>query len=281
MLRASVAPDEVTYIGVLCACTHAGMVDEGRDFFVKMITDHNIEPNVSHYGCMIDLLGRAGQLREAQEMISNIPMKANSIVWGALLGECRVHKDADLAKMAAKRLLELEPESGAVYVLLSNIYAACNRLHDVRSIQKMMMNKGIKKTPGCSLTEVSGAIHEFVAGDRGHSCSDEIYSKLDEMTQDLKFAGYVPDMSEVFLDVGEEEKESALYQHSEKLAIAFGLINYGPGTTIRIVKNLRMCVDYHQAAKFMSRLYEREVIVRDRTRFHHFRHGTCSCKDYW
>ncbi|KAL5729483.1 putative pentatricopeptide repeat-containing protein [Ranunculus cassubicifolius] len=281
MLMASVAPDEVTYIGALCACTHAGMVDEGRELFVQMISEHGIEPNVSHYGCMVDLLGRAGELKEAQELINNMPMKPNSIVWGALLGACRVHKDAELAEMAARKILELEPENGAVYVLLSNLYAACNRLDDMHRIRKLMTDKGIKKTPGCSLIEMNGAVHEFVAGDRSHSCSDKIYSKLDEMSQDLKLAGYVPNTSVALLDVGEEEKQTSLYQHSEKLAIAFGLISSEPKVTIRIVKNLRICVDCHQAAKLISRLYDRELIVRDRTRFHHFRHGLCSCKDYW
>ncbi|KAF6167247.1 hypothetical protein GIB67_043108 [Kingdonia uniflora] len=281
MLIASVEPDEVTYIGVLCACTHVGMVDKGRDFFSSMTTDHGLVPNVAHYGCMVDLLGRAGELGEAKQVISDMPMKPNSIVWGALLGACRVHKDAELAEIAAEHLLELEPLNGAVYVLLSNIYAACNRWEDVRKVRKMMMDRGIKKSPGCSLIEMNGVIHEFVAGDISHSQAVDIYLKLGEMANTLKFAGYIPDTSEVFLDIGEEQKETALYQHSEKLAIAFGLISTNPGVTIRIVKNLRMCGDCHNAAKLISKLYERELVVRDRTRFHHFRQGSCSCKDYW
>ncbi|XP_010254277.1 PREDICTED: putative pentatricopeptide repeat-containing protein At3g15930 [Nelumbo nucifera] len=281
MLRSSVKPDEVTYIGVLCACTHGGLVDKGRELFSRMTTFHGIEPNVTHYGCMVDLLGRAGHLIEAQELIKNMPMKPNSIVWGALLGACRVHKDAELAEIAVKHLLELEPENGAVYVLLSNIYAACNRWGDVREVRKMMMDRKIKKTPGCSLIEMNGVVHEFVAGDQSHPQSSEIYSKLDKMAQDLKLAGYVPNTTEVFLDIGEEEKENALHQHSEKLAIAFGMISSPPGATIRITKNLRMCIDCHHVAKLISRLYDRKLIVRDKTRFHHFRQGFCSCKDYW
>lgn len=281
MLKASITPDEVTYIGVLCACTHSGMVDKGKKFFARMTTQHGIEPNVAHYGCMVDLLGRAGHLKEAHEVIKNMPVKPNSIVWGSLLGACRVHRDEETAEMAAQQILELEPENGAVYVLLCNIYAACNRWEKLHEVRKLMMDRGIKKTPGCSLIEMNGSVHEFVAGDQVHPQSKEIYSKLDEMSVDLKFAGYSPDTSEVFLDIGEEEKESAVYRHSEKLAIAFGLISSGPGVTIRIVKNLRMCVDCHYVAKLVSKVYNREVIVRDRTRFHHFRHGSCSCKDYW
>ncbi|PSS07526.1 Pentatricopeptide repeat-containing protein [Actinidia chinensis var. chinensis] len=281
MLSASITPDEVTYIGVLCACTHTGMVDEGRKFFSSMTTEHGIEPNVAHYGCMVDLLGRAGHLREAYELIKNMPMKPNSMVWGALLGACRVHKNVEMAEMAAKQLLQLEPENSAVYVLLCNIYAVCNRWENLREVRNMMMDKGIKKTPGCSLIEMNGMVHEFVAGDRSHPQSEEIFSKLEQMIEDLNFSGYIPNTLELSLDIGEEEKESALNRQSEKLAIAFGLISSEPGVTIRIVKNLRMCVDCHLVAKLVSRMYNREVIVRDRTRFHHFRYGSCSCKDYW
>lgn len=281
MLEASIIPDEITYIGVLCACTHAGLVDEGRKFFARMTAQHGIGPNVVHYGCMVDLLGRAGHLREAHKVIMKMPIRPNSIVWGALLGACRVHRDAKMAEMAAKELLEVEPENGAVYSMLCNIYAACNRWENLRELRKVMMDKGIKKTPGCSLIEMNGSVHEFVAGDKSHPQCEQIYAKLVVIREDLKFAGYKPDISEVFLDIGEEDKECAVYQHSEKLAIAFGLINSGPGITIRIVKNLRMCVDCHHVAKLVSKVYNREVIVRDRTRFHHFRHGLCSCKDYW
>ncbi|XVF26539.1 hypothetical protein REPUB_Repub14bG0026000 [Reevesia pubescens] len=281
MLRASIKPDEITYIGVLCACTHTGMVDVGRKFFASMTTEHGVEPNVAHYGCMVDLLGRAGHLQEACEVIKNMPMKPNSIVWGALLGACRVHKDVEIAEMAAKQILELDPQNGAVYVLLCNIYASCKRWDSLHELRELMMNRGIKKTPGCSLIEMNGVVHEFLAGDQSHPQSKEIYLKLDKMTRDLKLAGYSPDTSEVFLDIGEEDKESTLYRHSEKLALSFGLISSGPGVTIRIVKNLRMCVDCHRLAKLVSKLYDREVIVRDRTRFHHFMLGSCSCKDYW
>lgn len=281
MLKTSIAPDEITCIGVLCACTHSGMVDRGRKFFTSMITQHRIEPNVTHYGCMVDLFGRAGYLQEAYEVIQNMPMRPNSAVWGALLGACRLHKNAELAEIAATKIIELEPENGSVYVLLCNIYAACNKWENLRGLRQMMMNRGIKKTPGCSLIEVNGIVHEFVAGDQSHPQSKEIYTKLDKIIRRLKFAGYSPDTSEVFLDMGEEEKENALFRHSEKLAMVFGLISSPTAAAIRIVKNLRICVDCHRMVKLVSEVYSREIIVRDRTRFHHFKHGTCSCKDYW
>ncbi|KAG0536287.1 hypothetical protein BDA96_03G050500 [Sorghum bicolor] len=281
MIRVSETPDEVTFIGVLTACTHAGLVDKGREFFLSMIEAYNIAPNVVHYGCIIDLLGRAGKITEALDTIDQMPMTPNSTIWGTLLAACRVHGNSEIGELVAERLLELDPENSMVYILLSNIYAKCNRWEDVRRLRHAIMEKGIKKEPGCSLIEMDGIIHEFVAGDQSHPMSKEIYSKLESIISDLNNVGYFPDVTEVFVEVAEKEKKKVLYWHSEKLAIAFALLSSKPNTVIRIVKNLRMCLDCHNAIKLISRLYGREVVVRDRTRFHHFRHGFCSCKDYW
>ncbi|KAF8704809.1 hypothetical protein HU200_031047 [Digitaria exilis] len=281
MIRVSEAPDEVTFIGVLTACTHAGLVDKGREFFQSMIHSYKIAPNVVHYGCIIDLLGRAGKITEALETIDQMPMAPNSTILGSLLAACRVHGNLDIGELVAKRLLELDPENSMVYILLSNMYAKSNRWQDVRQLRQAIMEKGIKKEPGCSLIEMNGMIHEFVAGDQSHPLSKEIYSKLENVIADLKNVGYYPDITEVFVQVAEEEKHNTIYWHSEKLAIAFALLRSEPNTVIRIVKNLRMCLDCHNAIKLISRLYGREVVVRDRTHFHHFRHGFCSCKDYW
>lgn len=145
-----------------------------------------------------------------------------------------------------------------------------------------MKVSGIKKEPGCSSVEVDGIIHEFIVGDNSHPLSREIYAKLDEILAGLKSAGYVPNASHLLQFVEEEDmKEKALNLHSEKLAIAFGLIRLGPSQPIRIVKNLRVCGDCHSVAKLISKLYDRDIILRDRYRFHHFSGGICSCKDYW
>uniref|UniRef100_A0ACD5VPD1 Uncharacterized protein n=1 Tax=Avena sativa TaxID=4498 RepID=A0ACD5VPD1_AVESA len=279
MLKAFEAPDEVTFVGVLTACTHAGLVDKGRDFFLSMTGTYGVAPNVMHYGCIIDLLGRAGKLTEALETIGKMPVRPNCAIWGTLLAACRVHGNSEIGELAAENLLELDPENSMAYILLSNLYAKSNRWEDVRRLRQVIMEKGIKKEPGCSLIEMNGTIHEFVAGDRSHPMSKEIYSKLEKVLADLKNAGYVPDVTEVFVQVTEEEKQKVLYWHSEKLAVAFALLGSESGSTIRIVKNLRMCLDCHNAIKLISKLYTREVVVRDRTRFHHFRHGLCSCKE--
>jgi pentatricopeptide repeat protein len=281
MIGVSETPDEVTFIGVLTACTHAGLVDKGREFFLSMRETYNIAPNVVHYGCIIDLFGRAGKITEALDAIDQMPMTPNSTIWGTLLAACRVHGNSEIGELVTERLLQMDPENSTVYTLLSNIYAKCNRWEDVRRLRHTIMEKGIKKEPGCSLIEMNGIIHEFVAGDQSHPMSKEIYCKLESIINDLNNVGYFPDVTEVFVEVAEEEKQKVLFWHSEKLAIAFALLSSEPNTVIRIVKNLRMCLDCHNAIKLISRLYGREVVVRDRTRFHHFRHGFCSCKDYW
>lgn len=210
-----------------------------------------------------------------------MPIKANANVLGSLLGACRIHRNVDLGKRVAERLFELDPRNAAHYVLLSNIYAAAGRWDDIQNVRKMMKDRKVKKKPGCCWIEVGKRVYAFVAGDRSYPQTQEIYSKLAELSKQMKAAGYVPDMQFVLNDVDEEQKAEILGYHSEKLAIAFGLINTSPGTTIRVIKNLRVCGDCHCAIKFISRIVGREIIVRDAYRFHHFKDGKCSCGDYW
>ncbi|XP_026458369.1 pentatricopeptide repeat-containing protein At5g66520-like [Papaver somniferum] len=282
MEKEKVKPDGITFVGVLNACAHAGFIDKGLHFFDAMENVYGIEPKVEHFCCVVDLLGRAGFLNEAEQLIKAMPIQPNSAVWGALLGGCRIHGNVELGEKVGKLLLEMEPNNSGRYSLLSNIYARAGRWDDVAEIRKLMKDRGIKTTPGSSLIDLDGLIHEFVMGDASHTQSKEIHLMLDEIMEKLKTeAGYVPKTNEVLFDIDEEEKETALCHHSEKLAIAFGFLNTSPGTTIRIVKNLRVCEDCHTATKLISRVYKREIIVRDRVRFHQFRNGNCSCMDFW
>jgi len=148
-------------------------------------------------------------------------------------------------------------------------------------IRKEMKDKGIEKIPGCSLIELDGVVFEFFAEDSDHPQLREIYQKVEEMIDRIKMAGYIPNTADVRLEVDEYEKEVSVSHHSEKLAIAFGLMKLDPGATIRLSKNLRVCTDCHSATKLISKVYNREIVVRDRNRFHHFKDGTCSCNDYW
>lgn len=285
MKQENVEPNAVTFIGVLYGCSHSGLVKEGKKIFASMTDEYNITPKVEHYGCMVDLFGRANRLQEALEVIESMPMAPNVVIWGSLMSACRVHGKLELGKFAAKHILELEPDHDGALVLMSNIYARERRWNDVRNIRRAMEENNVFKEKGISRIDLNGKSHEFLIGDKRHKQSDEIYAKLDEVVNKLKLAGYVPHSGGVLVDVEEEEKKELVLWHSEKLALCFGLINKeeekGSCAVIRIVKNLRVCQDCHTFFKLVSKVYERDIIVRDRTRFHHYKDGLCSCRDYW
>ncbi|KAH9297554.1 hypothetical protein KI387_029236 [Taxus chinensis] len=274
-------PDHVSFLCVLFACSHAGLVDEGCKYFNGMSGSYSIMPVMDHYACMVDLLSRAGYLLEALIFIIKMTIKPAVIVWMCLLGACRSHKNIEIGVFTTTLLFELDPKNVAPYVLLSNIYAEMGRWGDVQKVRRLMKDKGIKKIPGCSWIEVNKIVHVFCVGDRSHPQTQEVYAKLEELSEEMRAAGYSPDSKHVLNDVEEEEKELFLCHHSEKLAIAFGLLNTSPGTAIRVVKNLRVCVACHTATKLISKIVAREIVVRDANRFHHFEQGQCSCGDYW
>lgn len=282
MQETKVKPNAVTFTNLLCACSHSGLVDEGRLFFNQMRPVYGVVPGSKHYACMVDILGRAGCLEEAVELIEKMPIVPSASVWGALLGACRIYGNVELAEMACSRLLETDSNNHGAYVLLSNIYAKAGKWDCVSRLRQHMKVSGLEKEPGCSSIEVNGIIHEFLVGDNSHPLSTEIYSKLDEIVARIKSTGYVSDESHLLQFVEEEYmKAHALNLHSEKLAIAYGLIRMEPSQPIRIVKNLRVCGDCHSVAKLISKLYNRDILLRDRYRFHHFSGGNCSCMDYW
>ncbi|KAK9265938.1 hypothetical protein L1049_003462 [Liquidambar formosana] len=282
MLKTETKPNRVTFVGVLTACSHVGMVEQGRHLFATMEECYGVSPSVDHYACMVDLLGRAGCLEEALKLIKKMPMEPHGGVWGALLGACRIHGNPDIAEIAANHLFEIEPNAIGNYILLSNIYALAGRWDDVSRIRKLMREKGLRKNPGCSWVEAKkGVIHEFFAGDMTHPKSNEIKRALEDLLDRLKEHGYLPNLSSVAYDVSDEDKKRILMTHSEKLALAFGLLSTNVGSSIRIVKNLRICEDCHSVMCGASQITGREIIVRDNMRFHHFRDGVCSCGNFW
>lgn len=281
MKNEKVEPNEVTFIGVLYACSHGGLVDEGRKIFSSMLNTYNITPKFEHYGCMVDLFGRANLLREALEVVEQMPMGPNVVIWGSLMAACRVHNELELGEFAAKRVLDIEPAHDGAHVLLSNIYAKRKRWDDVNDVRRLMREKCVYKERGCSRIELNNEIYEFLMADTYHKRADEIYAKLDEVASELQSVGYAPNISDVLVDSDEDEKRGLVLKHSEKLALCYGLISQEKGSEIRIVKNLRICEDCHAFMKLVSRVYQRNIIVRDRTRFHHYKDGVCSCKDYW
>ncbi|KAK2994700.1 hypothetical protein RJ640_029437 [Escallonia rubra] len=246
MLEDGVTPNHVTLVSVLYACNHAGLVSEAKRYFKTMKKSYGVEPTQEHYACMIDLLGRAGKLNEATDLVDKMPFETNSSVWGALLGAARIHKDVELGQRAANMLFTLEPEKSGTRVLLANIYASVGSWEDVAKVRRLMKD-----------------------------------GKLEELGDLMAKAGYVPMLEIDLHNVDNSEKEILLSYHSEKLAVAFGLIVTPPGAPIRVKKNLRVCIDCHTSFKFICKIASREIIVRDINRFHHFKDGSCSCGYYW
>ncbi|KAM0911417.1 hypothetical protein ACQ4PT_013494 [Festuca glaucescens] len=281
MEKSGVKLNDNTFIGILCSCAHTGLVKDGRRYFRNMIQLYHIIPRIEHYGCMVDMLSRAGLLQEAHQLINDMPMQANAVVWGALLGGCKIHRDTELAEHVLKQLILLEPRNSGNYVMLSNIYSKSSRWEDAAKLRLDMKAQGVEKVRAYSWVEFSGKVHEFCVGDKSHALMDQIYKKLDELGMEMKNMGYKPTTDVVMFDVEDEEKEQTLVHHSEKLAIAFCLLSTPPGEAIRVTKNLRVCTDCHTAIKLISRIAHREIIIRDNNRFHCFIDGCCSCNDYW
>ncbi|KAM7268383.1 hypothetical protein ACFE04_010549 [Oxalis oulophora] len=284
-------PDDLTLMAVLSACSHTGLVDEGRHCFYNLESVYGIVPKMEHYACVVDLLGRAGFSEEAESIIKDMPFPPNKVVLGSLLASYSAHQKVEHVEKIVQELVRTDPHNTDYHVLLSNMYALSGKSEKADLARKVLKNKGIQKLPGMSSIHVNGQVYHFSAGDKSHPQSQDIYVNLHKMIGKLRLAGYVPNTSsQVFSgskcreesNVDElEEREQALFSHSEKLAVCFGLISTRAGTPLYVFKNLRICADCHCAIKIVSKVYQREIVVRDRNRFHRFVQGSCSCSDYW
>ncbi|KAF8395426.1 hypothetical protein HHK36_019372 [Tetracentron sinense] len=281
MQQMGISPNEVTYVSVLSACSHMGLVRKGQRYFDLMIREHNVYPNILHYSCLVDILGRAGMTHEAHDLIERLPFDATASMWGSLLASCRIHGNLEVAEVAAKHLFEIEPDNAGNHILLSNIYAEKKRWVEVARARKLLKDNGVKKEMGMSWIEVKGKVHKFVVGEGNHPQIAEIFAKLEDLAAEMMKLGYKAEIEHDLHDVEEDRKEELLRHHSEKLALTFGLIESPPCAPIRIKKNLRICGDCHSFMKFASRITGRKIIVRDTNRFHHFSDGSCSCGDFW
>ncbi|KAJ8618850.1 hypothetical protein MRB53_015036 [Persea americana] len=197
MCRDKVEPDDVIFIAVLTACSHGGLVEEGLHIYDRMLREFSIEPRIEHYGCMVDLLGRAGKLEEAIGFIKSMPMEPNAIIWATLLGSCKSYKNEDLVEFVTGKILDLEPSNPAYRVLISNSNALVGRWGDVMSARMVMKEEGMEKVPGCSSIQVGSGVHEFLVKDTRHEKRKEIYEALCGLTQQLREVGYVPFRSRI------------------------------------------------------------------------------------
>ncbi|KAJ0484186.1 putative tetratricopeptide-like helical domain superfamily, DYW domain-containing protein [Helianthus annuus] len=262
MVKKGFEPDHVTFTHLLSACSHSGLVNEGKQLFNEMSSVYKVKPRLDHYSCMVDLFGRSGHLKDARVLIDSMPMEPNGGVWGALLNGCKVYGDIKLGEEVAQKLISLNPSDPRNYIMLSSIYSKAGRWVDFSKVRALMKDQGVVKTAGSSFIEHDHKIHRFVVSDQAHP--------------DIE-----PNTEFVLHDVEEDVKGDLVKSHSEKLAIAFGLLVYSDNVPIIITKNLRICGDCHNMAKFVSRVEKRVIIIRDTRRFHHFADGLCSCGDYW
>ncbi|KAJ9131848.1 hypothetical protein P3X46_034760 [Hevea brasiliensis] len=281
MLAAGLIPDHVAFIAIIYACSHSGLVEEGLAYFDRMKKDYNIEPSIEHYACVVDLLSRSGQLSKAEEFINSMPLKPDASIWGALLSASRASGDLKIAERISQHIVQLDFDDPGYYVLVANVYAALGRWDDVRMIRKSIKVKGLKKDPGCSWIEIKKRAYAFGTGDKFFKQYEKVNKLLGTLANLMAKEGYVADLQYALHDVEEDEKRGLLYGHSERLAIAFGLLNTEPGTPLQILKNLRVCGDCHTWTKYVSKIVKREILVRDANRFHKFQDGTCSCGDHW
>ncbi|KAH6762387.1 Tetratricopeptide repeat superfamily protein [Perilla frutescens var. hirtella] len=275
-------PDHVTFVGVLSACSHVGLVSQGYDHFESMNREYNLAPRIEHFSCMVDLLGRAGEFAKLEDFINRMPIEPNVLIWRTVLGACGRANGRlwDLGRRAAQMLRELEPQNAVNYVLLANMYASTQKWEHVAESRHAMKVAAAKKEAGCSWVTMKDGIHVFISGDKSHPETDAIHQKLAELREKMKAAGYTPQTNYALYDLEVENKEEILSYHSEKLAVAFALTRKSE-LPIRIMKNLRVCGDCHSAFKYISEIVHRQIVLRDCNRFHHFMDGKCSCNDYW
>ncbi|XP_076932014.1 pentatricopeptide repeat-containing protein At5g40410, mitochondrial-like [Bidens hawaiensis] len=281
MVKNGFKPDHVTFTHLLSACSHSGLVNEAERLFNIMSSVYKVKPRLDHYSCMVDLLGRSGRLNDARALISSMPMEPNSGVWGALLNGCKLYGNVELGEEVGRKLIQLDPWDSRNYIMLASLYSKAGRWVDFSKVRVLMKHQGVITAAGCSFIEHDNKIHRFVVNDQMHPDINIIHDKLNELVNKIGEAGYVVNTENVVHDVEEDVKGDLVKLHSEKLAIAFGLLVYGDNVPLIITKNLRICGDCHNMAKFVSRVENRAIIIRDTKRFHHFADGSCSCGDYW
>lgn len=261
-----IEPDSITYLLVLFACSHGGLIDLGLQYFQSI----NLQfLHLDHYICLVDLLGRAGRLAEAMDVINTMPFDPNALIYKTLLGACKLHKNIYLAEDIARRGLQLDPCDPAFYVILANTYDECEQSDLGEKTRMMMRERGLKKNPGHSWMEIRNKIHLFISRDRSHPKISEIHQKIKSLIIEFRNSGYL------------YRESGASIHHSEKLAVAFGLLYTTSLAPIRIIKDIRICRDCHEFMMNLTRLVDREIIVRDGNRFHSFKKGLCSCRGYW
>jgi pentatricopeptide repeat protein len=270
MVEMGFTPDKLTFLAVLTACSNAGAAAEAEFWLGEMKSKYNLKPGLEHYTSVVGAMARMGRLDDAKSVACTMPCKPDAAVWRTLLMGCVVHRKVDMAEAMGQRLLEIVPNDDSAYVMLANIYSAAGKMDEVAKAWTAMRDRGVRKESGQSWIEVKGHVHVFVANERRHEQLPEIYNKLNELIQEVEKLGY-------------KEGDEGFCHHSERLALAYGLISGAvpSGKALRIVKNLRICAHCHEFFKYASIVIDRVIVVRDVNRYHTIKKGACSCRDYW
>ncbi|KAM5575223.1 pentatricopeptide repeat-containing protein [Rosa sericea] len=281
MRIAGVRPNQVTFVSVLSACSHAGMVNKALGYFESMKKDYRIKPVMDHYACLIDMFVRLGRLDEAFGLVKKMDFEPNEFIWSTLVAGCRTHGNLDRGFYAAEQLLKLKPKDTETYVMLLNMYISAERWKDVSRVRKMMKEEKLGKLEEWSWISIKDKVHSFKPNDKSHPQSEDVQKYVESLIDQVKSLGYKAVES---LELTDEDAETTLFSstsfHSEKLAIAFGLLNTPNAAPIRVIKNISMCRDCHNFVKFVSLLTSREITIRDSKRLHKFVNGKCSCGDF-
>ncbi|XP_024534497.1 pentatricopeptide repeat-containing protein At4g30700 [Selaginella moellendorffii] len=285
MRGSGVEPCAVAFVSLLAACSHAGLVDRGREIFSAMVERYRIAPLAEHYNCMVDMLGRANLLDEALAVATGSSFVANAATWKIVLGACHKWKNLAIARVAFEALVAMDPRLDVAYVVMASVLGSAGLWEEQARVLERRGKAGTWKKAGQSwwVCPRSGIVHKFRAGDANHHPQgDAIAAKIKELLGVMKERhGYVADMGCVTHNIAEVEKEGTLCGHSERLAIACAIVNTPARESVRVVKNLRVCEDCHRATAIISRIEERVIVCRDTSRFHVFESGECSCKNFW
>ncbi|KAG2698659.1 hypothetical protein I3760_07G160000 [Carya illinoinensis] len=281
MRLAGVRPNQITFVGVLSACSQAGMVNEALSYFEMMQKEYKIKPVMDHFACLIDMFVRLGRLKEAFDFIGKMDFEPTEFIWSLLIAGCRSHGNLELGFYAAEQLLKLKPKDAETYVLLLNMYISAGRWKDTSRVRKMMKEEKLGKLQDWSWINIKEKVYSFKPNDKSHFHSADLYTSLENLLQQASSLGYESLETMELTDEDEEENtSSSTAYHSEKLAVAFGLLNTPNATPIRVIKSVFMCRDCHNFTKYISLLTDREIIIRDSKRLHKFVNGRCSCGDF-
>ncbi|CAI8604415.1 unnamed protein product [Vicia faba] len=265
MRLAGVKPDAITLLSLISACSHGSLLDLGLEYFYSMEKVYQITPKLDHFVCLVDLLGRGGRLEEAMGVIETMPFKQDSLICKTLLNACSIHGNVALGEDMARRCLEHDPSDPAIYLLLANVYDNAGLSDFGEKTRRLMRERGLRRSPGQCWMEIRSRVHHFSAGEK---INDEINEKLEFLTTELRNRGYQY-----------QENEDKIY-HSEQLAVAYGVLNVPTMVPIRIYKNSLICPHCHTFIMLSTKVVGREIIVRDRKRFHFFKDGQCSCRGH-